>query len=88
MFFAEAVHPSSCLRPDLDPRRLFNISLGLPVSEYLVIETAFLVVGTDPQEMPIEIAGRLLRSPFIHGAEEELTSRALLDAALARFEGA
>ena len=80
--FAEAFHLSSCLRPDLDPRRLFNISLGPPVSEYLVIETAFLVVGTDPQEMPIEIAGRLLRSPFIHGAEEELTSRALLDAAL------
>ena len=80
--FAEAFHPSSCLRPDLDPRRLFNISLGLSVSEYPVIETALLVVGTDSREMPLEIAGRLLRSPFIHGAEEELTSRALLDAAL------
>ena len=80
--FAEAFHPRSRLRPDLDPRRLFNISLGLPVSEYPVIETAFLVVGTDPQAMPLEVAGQLLRSPFIHGAEEELTSRALLDAAL------
>ena len=80
--FAEAFHLRSHLRPDLDPRRLFNISLGLPISEYPVIETAFLVVGTDPQKMPLEIAGRMLRSPFIHGAEEELTSRALLDAVL------
>ena len=32
--FAEAFHLRSHLRPDLDPRRLFNISLGLPVSEY------------------------------------------------------
>ena len=80
--FAEEFHPRSRLRPDLDPRRLFNISLGPPLSEYPVIESAFLVVGTDPAEIPIEIAGRLLRSPFIHGAEEELTSRALLDADL------
>ena len=80
--FAEEFHPRCRLRPDLDPRRLFNISLGLPLGEYPVIESAFLVVGTDPAEIPIEIAGRLLRSPFIHGAEEELTSRALLDADL------
>ena len=80
--FAEEFHPRSLLRPELDPRRLFNISLGLPVSEYPAIAMAFLVIGTDPEEIPIEIAGRLLRSPFIHGAEEELTRRALLDADL------
>ena len=80
--FAEAFHPRSRLRPDLDPRQLFNISLGLPVNEYPIIDAAFLFVGTDPEAMPIEIVGRLLRSPFVHGAEEELSSRALLDAAL------
>ncbi len=80
--FAEEFHPRTRLRPDLDPRRLFNISLGLPVCEYPIIETAFLAFATDPQEIPIEIAGRLVRSPFVHGAEDELTSRALLDVAL------
>ena len=35
--FAEEFHPRSLLRPELDPRRLFNISLGLPVSEYPAI---------------------------------------------------
>ena len=80
--FGEVFHPGARLRPDLDPRRLFNISLGLPADEYPIIEMAFLVLGTDPREIPIETAGRLLRSPFLQGAEEELTNRALLDAAL------
>jgi probable DNA repair protein len=80
--FGEEFHPRTRLRPDLDPQRLFNISLGLPVSESAVIQAAFLVLGTDPREIPIEIAGRLLRSPFIDGSEEEFTCRALLDSAL------
>ena len=80
--FTEEFHPRTRLRPDLDPQRLFNISLGLPADEYPIIEMAFLILGTDPQEIPIEIASRVLRSPFLHGAEEELTKRALLDAAL------
>ena len=49
----EAFHPRSRLRPDLDPRQLFNISLGLPVSEYPIIDAAFLFVGTDPEAMPM-----------------------------------
>lgn len=80
--FDETLHPRTRQRQDLDPRRLFNISLGLPASQYPVIETAFLLLGTDPGEIPIEVAGRLLRSPFLQGSEEELTRRALLDVAL------
>jgi ATP-dependent helicase/nuclease subunit B len=80
--FAEEFHPRGHLRPELDARRLFNISLGPPLSEYPVIEASFLILGTAPQEIPIEVAGRLLRSPFIQGADEELTSRALLDGVL------
>ena len=80
--FGEEFHPRTRLRPDLDPQRLFNISLGLPVDKYPIIETAFLILGADPHEMPVEIAGRLLRSPFLNGSEEELTNRALLDVAV------
>ena len=80
--FGETLHPRSQARQDLDPQRLFNISLGLPVSEYPIIETAFLLLGTAPRKIPIENAGRLLRSPFLQGSEEELTSRALLDVEL------
>ena len=80
--FGEVFHPGTRLRPDLDPRRLFNLSLGSPVDEYPIVKTAFLVLGTDPQNIPIEFASRILRSPFLHSSEEELTNRALLDVAL------
>lgn len=80
--FGETLHPRSRARQDLDPMRLFNISLGLPASEYPIIDTAFLLLGTDPRKIPVENAGRLLRSPFLQGSEEELTSRALLDVEL------
>ena len=77
--FAETLHPRTRLRQDLDPKRLFNISLGLPAAHYPLVESAFLLLAIDPWKIPIEIAGRLLRSPFLQGSEEELTSRALLD---------
>lgn len=80
--FGETLHPRSRARQDLDPRRLFNISLGLPASEYPIIDTAFLLLGTDPWKVPIENAGRLLRSPFLQSSDEELTGRALLDVEL------
>ena len=80
--FGEEFHPRTRLRPDLDPRRLFNISLGLPASKYPIIGSAFLILETNPKEIPIEIASRLVRSPFLPGAEEEWTKRALLDVAL------
>lgn len=80
--FSEVFHPRARLRPDLDPSRLFNISLGLPLDEYPIIQAAFLILGTDPRDIPVERASRLLRSPFLRGAEDEMTSRALLDVTL------
>ena len=77
--FADTLHPGTLLRQDLDPRRLFNISLGLPAAHYPLIDSAFQLLATDPRMIPIENAGRLLRSPFLQGSEEEMTSRALLD---------
>ena len=80
--FGEMLHPRNRLRPDLDPTRCFNISLGRPLDEYPVIQTAFLFLGIDPVDLSVERAGRVLRSPFLPGAAEEMTSRALLDADL------
>ena len=80
--FGEVFHPRNRLRPDLDPTRRFNISLGMPAGEYPIIQAAFLILGTDPRDIPIERASRILRSPFLHGSEEETTSRALLDVTL------
>lgn len=80
--FGEVLHPHSRLRPDLDPVRCFNISLGRPLDEHAVIQTAFLFLGIDPGDLTVEQAGRVLRSPFLTGAAEEMTGRALLDADL------
>ena len=80
--FSEAFHPTSHLRPDRDTHRLFNISLGLPLSEYPIIAAAFLVLESQPQGIPMETLGQFLRSPFLRGTESEWTSRALLDVAL------
>ena len=80
--FSEVFHPRTRLRADLDPTRRFNISLGMPAGEYPIIKAAFLILGTDPRDIPIERASRILRSPFLHGFEGEITSRALLDVTL------
>ena len=80
--FSEAFHPTSHLRPDRDTHRLFNISLGLPLNEYPIIAAAFLVLESQPQGIPMETLGRLLRSPFLRGMASEWTSRALLDVEL------
>lgn len=80
--FGEAFHPRTRLRPELDPGRLFNISLGLPVSEYPIVKAAFQILATNPHTIPIETASRLLRSPFMLGNVEHFTRRALLDVAL------
>ncbi|MCY3711864.1 MAG: PD-(D/E)XK nuclease family protein [Gemmatimonadetes bacterium] len=77
--FGEVLHPRSRLRPDLDPVRCFNISLGRLLDEHAVIQTAFLFLGIDPGDLTVEQAGRVLRSPFLTGAAEEMTGRALLD---------
>lgn len=80
--FGKVLHPGNRLRPDLDPSRCFNISLGRPLDERAVIQSAFLFLGTDPGDLSVGRAGRVVRSPFLPGAEEEMTGRALLDADL------
>ena len=80
--FAEQFHPGGRLTPERDSERVFNISLGMALAEYPLIDTALRILGTNPQSIPIEDAGRLLRSPFIGGASEEHTRRGLLDAQL------
>jgi probable DNA repair protein len=60
----------------------FNISLGAPLSDYPVVRAALSILELAAGEVPFEQASRLLRSPFVGGAEQEMGKRALLDAAL------
>ena len=86
-----AAHRSSLIRrltESLVPRNLmaegdgplpWNISLGLPLKRYPVIETAFSVLDLAGGGFLLEKLGPLLNSPYLAGAAVEVGSRALLD---------
>ena len=63
---------------------LFNLSLGEPLTAYPRVDAALAVIELSAGEVAFERASRLLRSPFVEGAESELCERARLDAALRR----
>ncbi len=60
----------------------FNVSLGAALTSYPLVNAAFLVLELAGREIDFERASRLLRSPFIAGAETEFARRARLDAQL------
>ncbi|MEW6689428.1 MAG: PD-(D/E)XK nuclease family protein [Pseudomonadota bacterium] len=60
----------------------FNVSLGAPLAEFPIVAFALSLLELSLGEIQFEAASRLIRSPFLAGADEELSARALLDAAL------
>lgn len=61
---------------------LFNVSLGEPLSGWPVVDAALTLLALCAGEVEFARASRLLRSPFLGGADAEMGSRARLDAAL------
>src|SRR6267142_572437 len=62
----------------------FNVSLGEPLSNYALVNTALLLLEFSNTGIPFEKASRLIRSPFLAGAESEMARRATLDVRLRR----
>src|SRR5256885_1085379 len=60
----------------------FNISIGIPLERYPVVALALSVLRVSQEEIPFEEASRLVRSPFIGGAETELGARMRLETRL------
>ena len=58
----------------------FNLSLGLPLTDYPLVHAAIGVLELALGEIDFALASRLIRSPFIGGAAAEFTARARLDA--------
>jgi len=86
--FTRAMEPAHGL-PVAGQRSLpFNLSLGEPLASYALVAAALRMLAFAREEIEFEQASRLLRSPFIAGAETELAQRARLDAALRRIAGA
>lgn len=57
----------------------FNISLGLPLAAYPLIETALTALVLIDRQLDYATVSQWLRSPFLMGAESEMMQRALLD---------
>lgn len=85
--FARAMQPSGHL-PDATPTapaaQPFNLSLGAPLADYPVVHAALAILEAGTHALEFERWSRLLRSPFLAGAEAELAARARLDAGLRR----
>ncbi len=80
--FARTMQPAHNL-PGTERKALpFNMSLGAPLADYPLVRAALSILELAAGEVPFERASRLIRSPFVGGAEDELAKRALLDAAL------
>ena len=80
--FARIMHPAHNL-PDAERRVLpFNISLGAPLADYPLARAALSLLELAFGEIAFEQASKLIRSPFLVGAELEFSERARLDAGL------
>src|SRR5262245_3657227 len=66
----------------------FNVSLGAPLAECPVVDFALSLIEFSFQDFAFPRVSRLIRSPFLGGAETEMTRRARLDADLRETLGA
>lgn len=64
---------------------LFNVSLGRPLIACPLVDAALALLDAVAGPLTFERASRLLRSPFVAGAQSEAGARAQLDAALRRI---
>ena len=78
--FDDVLEPPRALAPNTPAPRLFNCSLGLPLTSYPVVFAAFLILKLAGGEATLEETGALLRSPYLGGAEAEFSARARVDA--------
>jgi len=82
--FARTLQPAAHL-PGTAPAALpFNLSLGVPLADYPVVHAALAILEVSVHALAFERWSRLLRSPFLAGAEAEFAVRARLDERLRR----
>ncbi len=80
--FSAVMEPDYALPGTSRPAFPFNISFGEPLVSYPLVNAALLVLELAGRETDFERASRLIRSPFLAGADTELARRARLDARL------
>jgi probable DNA repair protein len=80
----EVLDPVSILPGRAPEHPLYDVSLGEPLADWPVVRAALTALELTAGTIALTEAGALLRSPFLAGAETEMTARGLLDARLRR----
>ncbi len=80
--FDDIFLPAAALPLSGATTRPYNLSLGRRLLDYPPVHSAMQILELASGELAHAQAGSLLRSPFLGGAEDELSRRALLDAEL------
>ena len=75
--------PKSHQNPSL--QMPFNISLGLPLQEYPLVDAALTVLTLVTKKIAYDHISGLIHSPFINGGESEFNAGALLEIKLRRY---
>lgn len=84
--FATVMHPDIrfALPGATRPVAPFNISLGLALTAYPLIDAALVSLALLDQSLAFHRVSHWLRSPFLAGGKAEMEQRALLDARICR----
>lgn len=82
--FSRTLRPNYCLPGAARAAMPFNVSLGEPLAQVPVVAGALALLDFSLRDADFENVSRLLRSPFLGGAEIEMAARARLDANLRR----
>jgi ATP-dependent helicase/nuclease subunit B len=77
--FDDVLVPHALYPGNQSVARPYNLSLGLPLSSYPIINTALRALSLLERTFSLEDAGKILRTPFIAGWEQEASARALLE---------
>jgi ATP-dependent helicase/nuclease subunit B len=70
-----ALHPSTCRQPGHRGARVWNLSLGVPLADEPLVDDALRWLALAWGNVSFANVGRLLRSPFFAGAEDERQGR-------------
>ena len=76
------LHPEAGTVHGSPPRRLYNLSLGAPLTEAPVVNDALLALRLLVSGVEFSEASTILRSPFLGDGESEFLSRSALESVL------
>ncbi|MEX2525624.1 MAG: PD-(D/E)XK nuclease family protein [Gammaproteobacteria bacterium] len=80
--FQDCFNPGAIADAVPEDAQAFSLSLGKPLPDYPLVNTAFSLLALGREPLSVEQWGAILRSPWLYGAGEEELDRARLDVCL------